>query len=143
MDVVEVPEITQLPDLSGNGEDPVGFADMVLTTLLGCETAVLHAECLQREGPTPSVSWFLRPRERGQDGADIEVGISPSLSSFRSVLARFGHQYMGDQLYNGYALRFLKQRGRICRCDIYMGWLSCAILPRRELRKPALQICAI
>ena len=43
------------------------------------------------------------------------------MGSFRSVLARFGHHYMGDQLYNGYALRFLKQRGRIGRCHIYMS----------------------
>lgn len=121
MDAIEVPEITQLPDLSGKGEDPVAFADMVLTSLLGYEAAVLHAECLQREGTPSSVSWCLRPREHGQDGPDIEVGISPSLGGFRSVLARFGHYYMADQLYNGYALRFLKQRGRVCRCHIYMS----------------------
>src|SRR5260370_42474210 len=28
---------------------------------------------------------------------------------------------MGDQLYNGYALRFLRQRGRVHRCHIYMS----------------------
>jgi O-acetyl-ADP-ribose deacetylase (regulator of RNase III) len=121
MDVIEVPEVRQLPDLTGSKEDPVGFADRVLTSLLGYEAAVLHAECLQREGPASSVSWCVRPREHGQDGPDIQVGISPSLGGFRAVLARFGHHYMGDQLYNGYALKFLGQRSRVHRCHIYMS----------------------
>jgi len=121
MDAIDVPEVTQLPELTGSEESPVGFADMVLTSLFGYEAAVLHAESLQREGGASSVSWVVRPREQGQDGPDIEVGISPSLGSFRSVLARFGHHYMGDQLYNGYALRFFRQRGRVHRCHIYMS----------------------
>jgi O-acetyl-ADP-ribose deacetylase (regulator of RNase III) len=121
MDPLDVPEVSQLPELTGNEESPVGFADMVLTSLLRYEAAVLHAEHLQREGAASSVSWIVRPREHGHDGLDIEVGISPSLGSFRSVLARFGHHYMDDQLYNGYALRFLRQRGRVHRCHIYMS----------------------
>ena len=37
------------------------------------------------------------------------------------MLARFGHHYMGGQLYNGYALRWLRQGGRVHRCYIYMS----------------------
>src|SRR5438874_3243269 len=116
MDAIDVPNVTH-----SNEEDPVGFADMVLTSLLGHEAAVLHAECLQREGPASSVSWWVRPRENGRDSPDVEIGVSPSLLSFRSVLARFGHHYMGDQLYNGYALKFLNQNGCVHRCHIYMS----------------------
>jgi hypothetical protein len=42
--------------------------------------------------------------------AGARVTVSPSLGAFRSVLARIGHHYMGDQLYSGYALRSLRQR---------------------------------
>src|SRR5579871_4432441 len=99
MSTIHVPEVRQLPELTGNDEDPVGFADMVLTSLMSHECAVLHAECLQREGSASSISWCVRPREHGQDGPDIEIALSPSLGSFRSVLARFGHHYMGGQPY--------------------------------------------
>ena len=56
MDPLDVPEVSQLPELTGNEESPVGFADMVLTSLLRYEAAVLHAEHLQREGAASSVS---------------------------------------------------------------------------------------
>jgi O-acetyl-ADP-ribose deacetylase len=121
MDSIEVPEVRQLPDLTGNKEDPVGFAYMVLTSLLGYEAAVLHAEYLKREETASPVSWCICPREHGHDGPEIKVGISPSLGNFRAVLAHFGHKYMGGQLYNGYALKFVVQRKRVHRCHIYMS----------------------
>jgi hypothetical protein len=118
METLDVPEVCQLPELSGNGEDAVGFADMMLTSLLGYNNALLHAE---HTGTDSSVSWCIEPRDGVISTHQIEVGISPSLGSFRSVLARFGHHYMSDQLYQGYALRLLRQRGRVHRCHIYMS----------------------
>lgn len=118
METLDVPEVRQLPELSANEEDPVAFADMVLTSLLGYDNALL---CAEHTVTDPSVSWRIAPRNEAVPMHDIEIGISPSLGSFRSVLARFGHHYMSDQLYNGYALRFLQQRGRVHRCHIYMS----------------------
>ena len=60
----------------------------VLLSMLGHEAAFLSAEYLQREGTGAWVSWSVQPREQGQNGPAVEVGISPSLGSFRSVLAR-------------------------------------------------------
>jgi hypothetical protein len=118
MITVDVPEVRQLPELSANEEDVVAFADMVLTSLLGYDNALLYAE---HTGTDSSVSWRIEPRNETISTHNIEVGLSPSLGSFRSVLARFGYHYMGGQLYNGYALRFLRQRGRGHGCYFYMS----------------------
>jgi hypothetical protein len=118
MQILDVPEVRQLTDLSTNECTVVAFADMVLTSLLGHDNALLRAEHTASDS---SVSWYIQPRDRAVAAHEIEVGISPSLSSFRSVLARLGHHYMSGQLYNGYALRFLRQHGRVHRCHIYMA----------------------
>jgi len=121
MDLLNVPEVTQLPELSGAEESPVEFADMVVTTLLGYDSAMLYAEHSPSASAEPAVSWRISQREEGIYSHDIEIATSPSLGSFRSVLARFGHHYLCGQLYNGYALRFLRQRGRTHRCNIYVS----------------------
>jgi len=118
MEAIDVPEVRQLPELSGQDEDPVAFTDMLLTCLLGYENALLYAEYRPGE---ESVSWRIEPREETVPTHEVEVAVSPSCGSFRSVLARFGHHYMSDQLYNGYALRFLRQGDRVNRCHIYMS----------------------
>lgn len=120
MDILDVPEVTYLPELSGNVEDPVSFADMVLTAALRWDSALLYAEHPWRENDG-SISWRIQPRDRTIVSREVEIGISPSLGSFRSVLARFGHHYMADQLYNGYALRWLRQHSITRRCQIYMS----------------------
>ena len=118
MEILDVPEVRQLPELLANEEDPVAFADMVLTSLFGYDNAHLYAEYNLAD---PTVSWRIKPHNEVVITHDIEVAASPTLGSFRSVLARFGHHYMNGQLYNGYALRFLRQRGRVHRCYIYMS----------------------
>jgi hypothetical protein len=118
METLDVPEVRQLPELSANQEDAVAFADMVLTSLLGYDCALLYAEHTDADS---TISWRIEPRNEAVPTHDIEVAISPTCGSFRSVLARFGHHYMSDQLYNGYALRFLRQRDRVHRCHIYMS----------------------
>jgi len=118
METLDVPEVRQLPELSANEEDAVAFTDMMLTSLLGYENALLRAEHIDADS---SVSWCIEPRDEAVFTHAIEVGVSPSLGSFRSVLARFGHHYMYGQLYQGYALRLLRQRGRMYRCHIYLS----------------------
>lgn len=121
METIDVPEVDQLPELTSGVEDPVAFADMILTALLRYDSALLHAEHFWRDGSDSSISWKIQPRDPTIVSREIEIGISPSLSSFRSVLARFGHHYMGGQLYNGYALRWLRQRAEPRRCHLYMS----------------------
>ncbi len=118
METLDVPEVLQLPELSANEESPIAFADMVLTSLLGYRNALLYADFTPAES---SVGWYIKPSDKTVVTRDVEVGISPSLGSFRSVLARFAHHYMGCSPYNGYALRFLQQHGRVCRCDVYLS----------------------
>jgi hypothetical protein len=119
MDTLEVPEVLEVPpQLSPNEETPVAFADMVLTALLAREAGVLNAE---HHDPEPSVGWFIDPLDWRGKQTHVPVAVSPSRGAFRTVLARFGHHYMGGQLYHGYALRFLRQRGRVLRCHFYMS----------------------
>ena len=115
---IDVPEVRQLPELAQNEEDAVGFADMVLTRLFDYENALL---CAEDKGTDSAVSWRIESRNVELPNKEIEVSNSPTLGSFRSVLARFGCHYMDRQLYGGYALRFLRQRGRVHRCHIYMS----------------------
>jgi hypothetical protein len=91
---------------------------MVLTSLFGYDASVLCAEFSLKD---EAISWRIEPLKEAIRTHEIEIAISPSLGSFRSVLARFGHHYLNDQLYGGYALRFLQQRGRVHRCHIYMS----------------------
>ena len=118
MDTQEVPEVFEMPQLGPNEESPVALADMMLTALLGRESGVLHAEHHDAE---LSVGWFIAPLDWHGEETDAPVAVSPSRGAFRSVLARFGHHYMSGQPYHGYALRFLRQRGQVHRCHIYMS----------------------
>jgi hypothetical protein len=119
--LLEVPEVTQLPELSGEDENPVAFADMILTALLRYDRALLYAEHFWRDPANSAVSWRIQPRDATIVSRDIEIGISPTRGAFRSVLARFGHHYLGGQYYNGYATRLLRQGNITRRCQIYMS----------------------
>jgi hypothetical protein len=121
METLDVSEVTQLPELTGNIEDSVAFADMVLTSLLRYDSALLYAEHFWRDAEDSSVSWRIQPRDATIVSREVEIGISPSVGSFRSVLARFGHHYLSDQPYNGYALRWLRQHAVTRRCHLYMS----------------------
>src|SRR6266581_6096769 len=118
METIDVPEVRRLPELSANEENAVAFADMVLTRLFDYDNALLYAE---HRSTDSAVSWCIESRNEQLPNREIEVAISPTRGSFRSVLARFGHYHMGSQLYNGYALRLLRQGGRAHRCHIYMS----------------------
>lgn len=116
METLDVPELLELPDPAPFDESPVAFADFVLTKLFRHGSALLHAEYRHSE---ESVTWLIYPRSGDETERDLLVAVSPSLGSFRSVLARFGHHYMGGQLYNGFAMRFLRQHDRTHQCLIY------------------------
>ena len=116
METLDVPEVTQMPKLARNESDPATFADMVLTSLFRHESALLHAEY---RPPGSAVTWFIRPIRDGTEQTDVPVAVSNSCGEFRAVLARFGHHYMGGQLYHGFALRFLCQHDKVHRCLIY------------------------
>ena len=116
METLDVPELLEIPDPAPHDENPTAFVDFLLTTLFSHSPALLHAEYRHAE---QSVTWFVRPRDDDKGAQDFSVAASPSLGSFRSVLARFGHHYMGGQLYRGFALRFLRQHDRVHRCLIH------------------------
>jgi hypothetical protein len=118
MEPIEVPLVTQLPELSGEGENPAAFADMILTTLLKYPSASLFAEYLP---PESSVSWTIDPHAEEFYLKNIEFACSPNLSSFRAVLSRFGSHYMGSQGSNGYALKHLRQGETHRECHFYLS----------------------
>jgi hypothetical protein len=116
METLDVPDLPELPDPAPYGSNAVTFADFLLTNLFRHSPALLHAEYLH---PQQAVTWFIRRQSTDESTQDVSIAVSPSVGSFRSVLARFGHHYMGGQLYHGFAMRFLRQHDRIPRCFIY------------------------
>jgi len=122
MDTFDVPEFKTLPEIpEEHGSTPISaFVDMLLTSLFSHAPAILHAE-FQGEDQSQPVVWFVRPLKTGPDRQSIPVASSDSCSIFRMALARFGHHYMRDQLYNGYSLISLRQSGSAYRTYIYMS----------------------
>ena len=122
MDTFDVPEFKTLPENpEGHGSTPISaFVDMLLTSLFSHAPAILHAE-FQGEDQSQPVVWSVRPLIAGQDQQSVPVAVSDSCGIFRMALARFGHHYMRDQLYNGYSLVSLRQGGSIYRTYIYMS----------------------
>ena len=116
---LEVPEILAMANGLMSKGNVIDFADMMLTSLFGRAPAMLHAEYRPENR---MVTWFIRPAQAGDGEPGLAVGVTEfSTGYFRAVLARFGHQYMNDQLYGGHKLCVLHQRSRAYRCHIYMS----------------------
>jgi hypothetical protein len=117
MKILDVPELLVLPDPAPYSENPSAFSDLVLTKLFRYDAALLHAEYRH---PVESISWFISPRSEPAGGDPISLAaVSPSLGSFRSVLARFNVRFATTGIYGGFVMQFLRQNGRVHRCLIY------------------------
>jgi hypothetical protein len=112
VDTLEIPELLVIPNPAPYDENPVEVADYLMTALLRKQPAMLHAEF--NEG---SIRWLIR------DSAQREecMAESKSRGEFCSVLARFGHHYMNDQLYSGHIQRAVSQNGKKFACEIFMS----------------------
>lgn len=120
MDIIDVPSVTQLPELSGGGEIPAVFADMVLTTFLRFDRAFLYAEHELTDSQESFVSWRIHPQVTDVVSREFEAGISPSLGSFRASLSYIGQRYMRDALRHGCAERLLRQGDYVRRCLLFL-----------------------
>jgi hypothetical protein len=121
MTIIDIPEVTQLPELSGGVENPAAFADMVLTTFLRFDPAFLYAEHSVDGSLDSPVSWRIHPQASGIISREFEAGISPSLASFRASLRYIGERYMAEQgLRQGCAERLLRQGDVVRRCLLFM-----------------------
>lgn len=120
MEAINVPAVTQLPELSGGPEDPHAFVDMVLTTFLRFDRAFLYAEHDLSDLPESSISWRIHPQVTGLVSREFEAGLSPSLASFRSSLSYVRQRYMGDSVRHGCADRLLRQGDRVRRCLLFL-----------------------
>jgi len=116
MDALDIPELLEIPDPHPYDENPVATADFLMTALLRDQPAMLHAEFRGGDG-----RWFVRDSAQ----RDESIAESKTVGEFRAVLARFGHHYMGGQLYGGHKRLSVTQRGREFACEIFMsnqGW---------------------
>lgn len=121
MEIIDIPEVIQLPELSGGAESPSAFADMVFTTFLRFDPAFLYAEYLADGSADTSVSWRIHPQASGIVSREFEAGISPSLDSFRASLRYIGERYLGEKgLRQGCAERFLRQGDVVRRCLLFL-----------------------
>ena len=85
----------------------VHYADHLLTLVCTAAPALLHAEA---RANADNVTWLLRPLGTGPE-ADRVVGELPNRNHFRTVLARFGAEYMDGLLYGGYQFVEVDQDG--------------------------------
>jgi hypothetical protein len=136
METIDVPEVTQLPELSGGDENPVAFADMVLTSFLRCERAFLYADHEWNDSPGLPVSWRIHPQVTEIVSREFEAGLSPSFSSFRASLNYIAERYMREASRHGCAERLLQQRGVTRRCLLFLPstekaghWIRAYVFP--------------
>lgn len=120
MEIVDIPLVTQLPELSGGAENPVEFVDMVLTTFMRCDGAFLYAEhALSDPGDSP-IGWRIHPQLSGIVSREFEAGLSPSLGSFRASLAYVRERYLGIAARHGCAERIFRQGDIVRRCILFL-----------------------
>jgi hypothetical protein len=112
MDILDIPELLEIPDPAPYDENPVTMADYLMTALLRRHPSLLHAEFHGGEG-----RWFVRDSAQH----DECVAESKSVGEFRAVLARFGAHYMSGQLYSGHARQSVEQQGRRFHCEFFMS----------------------
>jgi hypothetical protein len=115
MDMLEVPQLLQIPDPAHYDFNVCETADYLMTMLFQRSPAVLHAEFHDGVG-----RWFVRSWRTPQQTEEC-VASSENVDVFRIVLARFGAHYMDTQLYGGHTLRQLSQRGQCFTCRFFMS----------------------
>jgi hypothetical protein len=120
MEIIDVPEVAQLPELSGGEESPSAFADMVLTTFLRCECAFLYADHEWGGPPDSPVSWRVHPQITDIVSREFEAGLSPTFASFRASLDYISERYLREASRHGCAERMLRQRGIVRRCLLFL-----------------------
>lgn len=121
MDIIEIPAVTQLPELSGETENPITFVNMVFTTFLRFDPAFLYAEYAADGSADTSVSWRIHPQAPGIVSREFEAGISPTLESFKASLRYIGEHYMGENgMRQGCAERILRQGDITRRCLLFL-----------------------
>jgi hypothetical protein len=111
MDILDIPELIEIPDPTPLDANPSAIADYLLTALFRRQPAMLHAEFRDGDG-----RWFVQSAH-----SDECVAESKSTGEFRSVLARFGAHFMDTQLYGGHIRRVLTQRGQKFACRFFMS----------------------
>ena len=116
MNVIDIPEVIELPNPAPYDEDPTAFGDLILTRLFHYESALLHAEYQISE---KRISWFVRPRDGQTKRENLLVATSPNIGSFRTVLAGMNVRFSTTGIYGGFVMQSLRQNGRVYRCLIY------------------------
>jgi hypothetical protein len=102
-----VPKVTSRPEQGGNEFPVVSLADFLLTSLLEGSGKLLRAS----DDGGETVAWTVDEKTIAHTPREL----------FRTVLARFGHHYMNDQLYSGFALVELRQGHFKSVCHFYLG----------------------
>src|SRR5688572_27694695 len=96
MDLLEVPELLEIPDPAPYDLNAQQMADYLMTKLLQRQPAALEAEFRDGDGRWRVRSW--RTPERTEEC----FATSENAGALRIALARFGAHYMDGQLYGGH-----------------------------------------
>ena len=115
MNEIDVP-YTEEPIPIGFEKHAVSIADFLVTSLLKFGTGSLDTDFVDGR-----VRWFVSPVIGGMPSTATMVLEQVDIGRFRVVLARFGHHYMGGQMYSGHSRIMLRQNGQTFYCECYLA----------------------
>lgn len=113
----EITITSSAPEATEPEENIIGYTDHILGTITSLEPAVVHAE--QKEGKE-EIEWIIshQPSIEEQEKLD-SIKIPKRL--FRPFLARVGHHYLNNQLYEGFSVLGVNFKGREYVMRVFMG----------------------
>jgi hypothetical protein len=136
MEIIEVPEVIQLPELSGGNE--ILVPSPIWSSQVFCDVIVpsFYADYEWNDSPHSPVSWRMHPQVTDIVSREFEAGLSPSLSSFRASLNYIGERYLREASRHGCAERLLRQSNITRRCLLFLAgtgkvghWIRAYVFP--------------
>jgi hypothetical protein len=117
MTTIEIPNVESLASVGDPLENVATVFHFLLTTLLGREQALLHAEYRR---PAADTAWYLRPRTREHEGDDETIAVLPS-AILQSCAARLAIALEISHIEGGHGHVVLTQEGRQHDCRVFLS----------------------
>ena len=114
---IEIPLVKSLAEVGDPCENIVATLHFLLGALMSRGEALLHAEWLR---PAEEVTWFLRSRDGGKEGADESLAVLPSAVS-HSCISRLALITNLSYITGGRSQATLIQHGHRHACSIYLS----------------------
>lgn len=114
---IEVPLVKSLAEVGDPCENVRATLAFLLSALLSRGEALLHAEWLR---PAETVSWYLRSRDGGKEGADESLAVLPAMVS-HSCISRLALYTNLCYVAGGHSQATFVHNGHQHACLIYLS----------------------